>query len=826
MHSDSPIRVGSAVAAALASGGPIVALESTIICHGMPYPANHTTAVALEAAVRAAGAVPATVALLGGVPVVGVDARGLAHLAVTGASVRKVGRRGLAAAVAAGVDGATTVSATAAVAAAVGVRVFATGGLGGVHRGVAATWDISEDVAALGAVRVAVVCAGIKSLVDVAKSLEALESAGVGVYTLLTEPDNGGDVSGGGSAGGGKPPRPVPPFPAFYTRDSGVPSPAVLPSIDAAAALLVAADTLPTSPAGEVLAVPIPAAAAADGATVGAAIDTALAEAAADRLTGPAVTPFLLRRVAELSGGASLAANVALAKNNAAVAGRLAVAYAAARRRAGRWEGRRAPDVPWTAPLPLPPVENVPAGDVTGETATNAAARGGGRGIGDDEASGMPATPRLVVIGAIASDIHAAAGGTGGATSGTSNPGVIHPPAMGGVAYNIALAAVRTGLLDRHELLLVSPTAGADTNAREAGTPTDRGGDGGGGGSNNGGSGTVCPPPSLVAHLAAVGLSAAGLVPVPGGRPPTYLAVHDGASGELLVGVADMALPAAPWLARAPPGVSAALASATVVVIDANVGAADVAAVVAAVNPAATVWVEPVSVAKAARLAALPPSVLGRVDWMSPNKPELRSLAAALADDGGGVGDGVSDDDGGGAIPFPVPAAAAAASDQDAAADDAAAATLLRTGIRNVLLTRGADGVVWYRSADDDGGDGGDGGGSGGSGRGDGHRVVRTALPAMAAAKVVSTTGAGDTLVGVAAAAVAAATVGAGGTAARAGGCAGALDGLAGEARVVAALRLGMAAAAESVAVISAVAGTARLDWRRLRTAASLRGRL
>jgi len=257
------------VAATLARGGPVVSLESLLICHGMPHPTNLATATALEAAVRAAGAVPATILLLGGTPTVNVDAPGLVHLAVHGRRICKVGRRGIAAAAAAGANGAMMVSATAAIATAGGAGICngrARGHPPGRGRHVGCVRGCRRPG---GAPRRSRLC-GHKSLVDVAKSFEALKSVGVGVYTIDLEGGGrqgggrggGGDGGGGGGGGGGRPP---PLFPAFYTRNSGVPSPGVLPSIAAAAAVLVAADDLPASPASEVLAVPIPASAAAYG---------------------------------------------------------------------------------------------------------------------------------------------------------------------------------------------------------------------------------------------------------------------------------------------------------------------------------------------------------------------------------------------------------------------------------------------------------------------------------------------------------------------------------------------------------------------------------
>jgi pseudouridylate synthase / pseudouridine kinase len=300
------LRVHPEISAAVAAGLPVVALESSIICHGMDWPANLTTALACEAAVRAAGAVPATVAVLDGTPLVGCSAADLRHIAGlardrASSGVRKVARRDLAKVVCDRACGGTTVSATMALAKMAGVRVFATGGVGGVHRGVAESWDVSADVAALADTPVLLVCAGVKTILDVPKTLEALESASVPVVTL--RPDAGE-------------------FPAFYTRRSGVPTPDTVDSEEEAAG--VAAAQLELGRAGMLMAVPIPHRHEADSGLIASALEVAMAEKDQQGVSGRETTPFLLARIADLTRDHSLRANMELVKNNAAVAARIA----------------------------------------------------------------------------------------------------------------------------------------------------------------------------------------------------------------------------------------------------------------------------------------------------------------------------------------------------------------------------------------------------------------------------------------------------------------------------------------------------------------------
>ena len=290
------------VAEALAAGKPVVALESTIISHGMPWPQNAETAFAVERTVRENGAVPATVAILGGKLKAGLTEDEIEYLAKQGQAIPKASRRDLPVLCARGADGATTVASTMIVAAMAGIDVFATGGIGGVHRGAETTMDISADLEELAQTPVLVICAGAKSILDLGLTLEYLETKGVPVAGYGTEE-----------------------LPAFYTRTSGfgvdfrVDSPEELASVFAAERVLgYKGGLLCTNPIPEAYSMP------AD--VISAAIDKAVAESVAQGIKGKAVTPFLLARVKDITGGDSLEANIKLVLNNAALAARTAAA--------------------------------------------------------------------------------------------------------------------------------------------------------------------------------------------------------------------------------------------------------------------------------------------------------------------------------------------------------------------------------------------------------------------------------------------------------------------------------------------------------------------
>jgi pseudouridine-5'-phosphate glycosidase len=297
------LDIAPEVAAALADGQAVVALESTIVAHGMPYPRNLETALALEADLRAKGVVPATIAVIDGRLRVGLDAHALELLA-TGRNIAKASRRDLAALVATRAHGATTVAATMAIAALAGIAIFATGGIGGVHRGAESTMDVSADLYELARTPVAVVCAGAKSILDIPKTLELLESLGVPVVGYRTED-----------------------FPAFYARTSGRKTDRRCDTAQDAAKLIAAQRRLGLG--GLLVANPIPPEYALDADAIEREIAAAVEAAAASGIAGAALTPFLLGRLNEATGGTSLAANIALVRNNVAVAGEIALAYAA-----------------------------------------------------------------------------------------------------------------------------------------------------------------------------------------------------------------------------------------------------------------------------------------------------------------------------------------------------------------------------------------------------------------------------------------------------------------------------------------------------------------
>jgi pseudouridine-5'-phosphate glycosidase len=286
------------VAAALQDKRPVVALESTLITHGLPWPENAATAVAMEAAVRESGAVPATIAVLAGRITVGLSREQIEDLARRpSGSVRKCSRRDLPIVISRAEDGATTVAGTMIVAHRAGIRVFGTGGIGGVHRG--APFDVSADLLELGRTPVAVVCAGPKAILDLPLTLEVLETQGVPVIGLGTDT-----------------------LPGFYTRSTGLPTDVRVDTPRDVATIIAAAGRLDARH-GLLVVVPVPESAAAVG-DIDAAIEHAIADAEAQGVRGKAVTPFLLKRVAELTGGASLRANQALLVHNARIAGLIA----------------------------------------------------------------------------------------------------------------------------------------------------------------------------------------------------------------------------------------------------------------------------------------------------------------------------------------------------------------------------------------------------------------------------------------------------------------------------------------------------------------------
>ncbi|MFB7373144.1 pseudouridine-5'-phosphate glycosidase [Streptomyces sp. NPDC056222] len=297
-------QVSEEVREALHEGRPVVALESTIIAHGLPRPRNLAVARELEALVRAGGAVPATIAVIDGTARIGLDQDGLTRIA-DDPSVRKLGHRDLAPALATGATGATTVSATAWLADSVGIRVFATGGLGGVHREWSETQDESADLRLLSRVGVTVVCAGVKSILDVPTTLQRLETLGVTVVGYGTEH-----------------------FPGFYLTSSGEPVDWTLRTPEAVADVIRAQDDLGEPYAALIVANPVPVVDQLDPALHDRILAQGLAEAKEKGISGQAVTPFLLEYLTVHTEGASLEANLAAVRGNVRLAARIAAAYA------------------------------------------------------------------------------------------------------------------------------------------------------------------------------------------------------------------------------------------------------------------------------------------------------------------------------------------------------------------------------------------------------------------------------------------------------------------------------------------------------------------
>ncbi|MEN9822522.1 MAG: hypothetical protein RLZ04_948 [Actinomycetota bacterium] len=304
MSSSPSVILTPEVADALRDGAPVVALESTIISHGMPYPANEEMALEVESIVRAHGAVPATIAVLDGHCHVGLTADQVHYLATVG-GVHKATTRDLPWLVATGSTGATTVAATMRLAALAGIRVFATGGIGGVHRGAETSFDISADLTELGVTPVAVISAGVKSILDIGLTLERLETLGVPVLV------NGSDV-----------------FPSFYSRGSAFAAPRRVDGPASIARVLHATWQTLGLTCGVSIANPIPVEAEIPAHEIDGVIAAALAELDERGITGQEVTPFLLSKVVERTEGRSLTANLALVRNNASTAAEIAVEYA------------------------------------------------------------------------------------------------------------------------------------------------------------------------------------------------------------------------------------------------------------------------------------------------------------------------------------------------------------------------------------------------------------------------------------------------------------------------------------------------------------------
>ena len=305
MNLNKYLDVAPEVAAAVAAGKPVVALESTIISHGMPYPQNVETALKVEEIIRENGAVPATIAIIGGRLKAGLTKEEIEYLGKQGTKVNKASRRDLAVLVSKGADGATTVTTTMIIAHMAGIQIFATGGIGGVHRGAETTMDISADLEELANTPVMVVCAGAKSILDLGLTLEYLETHGVPVIGYGTKE-----------------------LPAFYTRKSGFGVDYQLDTPEELAAAFHSSLDLGFR-SGMLVTNPIPEEYSMDPAVINKAIEDAVAEAKAQGIHGKATTPFLLAKIKEITGGSSLDSNIQLVFNNARLAARTACALSA-----------------------------------------------------------------------------------------------------------------------------------------------------------------------------------------------------------------------------------------------------------------------------------------------------------------------------------------------------------------------------------------------------------------------------------------------------------------------------------------------------------------
>ncbi|MBQ7937359.1 MAG: pseudouridine-5'-phosphate glycosidase [Oscillospiraceae bacterium] len=303
MNLNKFLDVNEEVAQAIAEGKPVVALESTIISHGMPYPQNVETALNVEKIIRDNGAVPATIAIIGGRLKAGLTPEEIEYFGKKGQAIHKASRRDLAVLCARGEDGATTVTTTMIIAHMAGIKIFATGGIGGVHRGAETTMDISADLEELGQTPMMVVCAGAKSILDLGLTLEYLETKGVPVIGFGTEE-----------------------LPAFYTRSSGFKVDYRIDTPEDLATAFKASGDMELK-GGMLVANPIPEEYAMPLDVINTAIDTAIKEAEEKGIKGKETTPFLLAKVSELTGGNSLASNIQLVYNNAKVAAQTAVAY-------------------------------------------------------------------------------------------------------------------------------------------------------------------------------------------------------------------------------------------------------------------------------------------------------------------------------------------------------------------------------------------------------------------------------------------------------------------------------------------------------------------
>ncbi|KAK9463742.1 Indigoidine synthase A like protein-domain-containing protein [Lipomyces oligophaga] len=566
----SQLSIDPEVADAIASKKPVLALESTILTHGIPYPHNLTLANDLNKIIRKEGVVPATIALIDGRPVVGASDAELEVLCTPppeGKKFIKVSRRDIAYSVAHGVTGGTTIAGTMILAHAAGIRVFATGGLGGVHRGVEHTLDISADLEELGRTPVAVVSAGAKAILDLAKTFEYLETKGVHVSTYGPKGTN---------------------IPAFYSRDSGIPSPFNFTSPEDAAAVIHANNLLQLE-SGMLFCIPPPHEHAIPSEEIDEAINEAVIAANEARVSGKDITPFLLDRILTLTDGRSLQSNVGFVKNNILVGARIASALS----KIGSSEASPNKNV---QPAPVSPS----VFETTRPTAV------------------VSAPADALVIGAVAVDLtcdltHATLEAPKSYMH-TSNPGIIHRT-PGGVGFNVGLAATyaSSAYVAKGEDISIRMVSAVGPDARDLhaslGLQDDLEG----------------PNPDM-----------SGVEVVNTARTAQYVAMHD-LKGDLIFACADMALVEGLPVAHITGQYERCLAEERVpswVTVDANLDPEPFTAALAGARKiiGANTLVEPTSVIKACTLLDLGPEVLGvfpsqhAVDVMTPNEFELAAL--------------------------------------------------------------------------------------------------------------------------------------------------------------------------------------------------------
>ena len=567
------------VANALAAGDPIVALESTIISHGMPYPQNLDTAREVEAIVRAHGATPATVAIMDGTINVGLEDFHMERLAKEGQSATKCSRRDISLVCARGGIGATTVSGTMIASELAGIEVFVTGGIGGVHRGVEDTMDVSADLSELGRTPVVVVCAGVKSILDIPRTLEYLETQGVAVMGWNTDA-----------------------FPAFFTVDSGKRAPIRVDTPEEVAAWLRVNKDLGLK-SGAVVAVPNPD--PADQAVVDGALEQALREVKNGRIAGKEATPYLLKRLNELTGGESLRSNIALVKNNAIVGSQIAVSRATMQKTMRRMpQGVRTISSAVTtvaAPAVASPAESacssLPLYTSSFSTSTSLSM------VFDSKDRGNP-----IIFGGATADIISY--GSGEVRHGTSTVGYVQHT-HGGAGRNVSECLGRVWCHDGDiakgddRRPVFASVVGCDETGK-----------------------------AICCALDDVGIDTSHIKFVEGQRTAIYNAILD-ADGDLIAAIADMDILDNIDVTMVQTVLKKIGKRPAMVIVDGNLSEAVLGLICAewrasARSPSNSVpiWFEPTSVLKATRVCSA--EVLPHVHLISPNTDELRAIAQML----------------------------------------------------------------------------------------------------------------------------------------------------------------------------------------------------